>query len=266
MGKIDRAVDEIHRMDHIASRDQWVNSLHPLVKFVVAISYIWTVVSFSKYDILGLSTMAVYLFVGFTISDLSFAACLRRLKIVLPLVCIVGIANPFLDKTPVLLGTLTVRAGVISMVTLMMKGVFAVLASYLLVATTTIEKICCALRLLHVPGIMVTQILLTYRYITLLLDEVSRTTQAYALRAPGQKGIHFKAWGSLVGQLLLRSIDRAKEVYEAMVLRGYQGEFQYMRERMRLRLADAVYLIVWIAIFAALRTVPVAYLIGGLFV
>lgn len=73
---------------------------------------------------------------------------------------------------------------------LMLKGIFAVLASYLLIATTTLEQICYALQLLHVPQIMVPQVMLTGRYLTLLLAEVNRTTQAYALRAPNQKGVH----------------------------------------------------------------------------
>ncbi|GAA6410214.1 ABC transporter ATP-binding protein [Blautia hominis] len=110
------------------------------------------------------------------------------------------------------------------MITLMMKGVFTVLASYLLIATTSIEKLCYVFRLLHIPKILVTQILLTYRYITVLLGEVNRITQAYSLRAPKQKGVHFKVWGSLSGQLLLRSMDRATMVYESMTLRGYNGE------------------------------------------
>ena len=109
------------------------------------------------------------------------------------------------------------------MVTLMIKGIYSVLAAYLLIATTSIEKICYALRLLHIPAILVTQVLLTYRYNTVLLEEANRMTQAYSLRAPNQKGVHFKVWGTLAGQLLLRSMDRANEVYEIMTLRGYQG-------------------------------------------
>ena len=43
-----------------------------------------------------------------------------------------------------------------------------------------LKQICYALQLLHVPRIMVTQVMLTGRYLTLLLAEVNRTTQAYA--------------------------------------------------------------------------------------
>ena len=148
------------------------------------------------------------------------------------------------------------------MFTLMLKGMFAVLASYLLVATTTLEQICYALQLLHVPRIIVTQIMLTGRYLTLLLAEVNRSTQAYALRAPKQKGVHYKVWGSLTGQLLLRSIDRSNELYESMTLRGYAGDFSYLGAQTRMRWQDGVYLSLWCVVFAVLRKVPVILLVG----
>ena len=52
MSKIGNAIYEIHHMDILSSRDQWVNHLHPLVKFVLTVLYITTVVSFSKYDVI----------------------------------------------------------------------------------------------------------------------------------------------------------------------------------------------------------------------
>lgn len=149
------------------------------------------------------------------------------------------------------------------MMTLMMKGVFSVLASYLLIATTGIEKICYAMRLLHIPSVIVTQILFTYRYITVLLEEANRMMQAYALRAPNQKGVHYKVWGSLAGQLLLRSMDRAGEVYESMCLRGYKGEFCY-KNRIKWKKKDCLYLIIWLGILIFLRMVPVMEAAGNL--
>ena len=187
MSKIRNAIYEIHHMDTMASKDQWVNRIHPLVKFVLTIVYIATVVSYDKYDIIGLAGMVVYPLAMFILAELSFKDSLKRLRVVLPLVCVIGIFNPFFDRIPVEIGGLTIHAGVISMITLMIKGVFTVLASYLLIATTSIEKLCYAFRLIHISKILVTQILLTYRYITVLLEEVNRITQAYALRAPNQK-------------------------------------------------------------------------------
>lgn len=264
MSKIGNAIHEIHHIDTLASKDQWVNRLHPLVKFIITISYIVAVVSFQKYDVTGLVGMVIYPIAGFILSELSFWDSVKRLRLVLPLICFLGILNPFFDKNYVLIAGMQISAGVLSMITLILKGVFSVLASYLLIATTSVDKLCYAFRMLHIPKAMVTQFMLTYRYITFLLEEVDRITQAYALRAPKQKGIHFKVWGSLTGQLLLRSMDRANNVYESMLLRGYKGDYRYMRERLAVRPQDIVYLLFWLGIIVLFRAYPVILIIGNL--
>ena len=150
------------------------------------------------------------------------------------------------------------------MLTLVIKGILSVLASYLLIATTTIEKICYALRIIHVPSIIVTQIMLMYRYISMLIGEAERITKAYSLRAPGQKGIHFKVWGSLAGQLLLRSIDKAETVYDSMCLRGFNGEFYYS-ENQKFAMSDIIYFVVWIIILLIFRFVTIVRAAGYFF-
>ena len=252
-------------MDSLSARDQWVNQIHPLVKLVLTVIYIVVLVSFQKYDVAGVVGMMVYPLAVFLLADLSFGKCIRRLKIVLPLVCFIGILNPLFDKNFFLINGMKVSAGFLSMITLILKGVFSVLASYLLIATTSIDKICYALRLLHVPKAIVTQFMLMYRYITVLLEETDRITQAYMLRAPHQKGVHFKAWGSLAGQLLLRSMDRANDVYESMMLRGYSGDYLYLIGQTVFRWKDFGYLLFWIAVFFLLRKYPVILLAGNLF-
>lgn len=264
MSKIGDAIYEIHSMDTLASRDQWVNQIHPLVKFLLSVIYIVTVVSFHKYDVIGLAGMMVYPLAVFILTDLSFIDSIKRLRMVLPLICLVGILNPFLDKNVVFIAGIQMSAGVLSMVSLILKGVFSVLASYLLIATTSVDKLCYAFGLLHIPKPIVTQFMLTYRYVTVLLEEVNRITQAYALRAPNQKGIHFKVWGSLAGQLLLRSIDRASAVYESMLLRGYEGDYRYLRENHTIRLGDIIYLLFWLGIIVLFRLYPVLLIVGNL--
>ena len=77
------------------------------------------------------------------------------------------------------------------------------------------------------PKLLTALLLLTYRYVEVLLEQAGIMTTAYHLRAPGQKGIAVSAWGSFLGQLLLRSMDRAEDLYESMELRGFTGEFYY---------------------------------------
>lgn len=262
MSKIGQAVHEIHVMDQLAARDQWVNKVHPLVKLVLTISYLVTLVSFSKYDVMGVTGMIVYPMALFLLTELSFSDSLRRLRVVLPLVCLIGLFNPVFDRQILMIGDLPVRAGFLSMFTLIWKGVLSVLASYLLIATTSMEKICYAMRMIRIPRIIVTQIMLMYRYLTVLLEEADRMTQAYQLRAPGQKGIHFRVWGSLVGQLLLKSMDRAGNVYESMLIRGYDGEYGYMGEQIRIAWTDICYFLFWMILFLIFRRWPVMLLAG----
>ncbi len=266
MDKLSQAQSELREMDALAAADSPVHRLHPLCKLLVTICYIVTVVSFPKYDFTGLVVMVLYPVFLFQAAFIPVRTCFYKLRVVLPLVCAVGLVNPFLDHTPLMqLGSLTLTGGVVSMVTLMMKGVFSLMASFLLIATTPIDSLCAALRTLHVPGILVTLLLLTYRYIGVMLEEVTVMTEAYKLRAPGQKGIHISAWGSFLGQLLLRSMDRAQELYNSMLLRCFRGEFFYADVK-PCRLSGIVFTLVCLAAFACARWIDIPSLLGSLFV
>ena len=266
MDHLSNAQTELREMDTLAAADSPVHRLHPLYKLLVTIFYIAVVVSFPKYNITGLMVMLLYPVLMFQAANIPVRLCFYRLRIVLPLVCAVGIANPFLDHTPMLyLGNCLITGGVISMLTLMLKGVFSLMASFLLIATTPMDTLCAALRKIHVPSVLVTLLLLTYRYIGVMLNEVSVMTQAYKLRAPGQKGIHISAWGSFLGQLLLRSMDRAAELYNSMCLRGFRGEFYYAQAP-RCHISDVVFAICCSSALLVARFINVAALLGNLFV
>ena len=263
MNKMQKAIRELAEMDELAARSSPIHTLHPLAKLIATIAYIVVTLSFDKYDLGGLVPMVLWPILLFQISGIDVKSCFFKLRIVLPLVMAVGLFNPFFDKTVVLkLGNLAVTGGSLSMLTLMLKGLFCLMASFLLMATTPIDNLCAALRQLHVPKMLVTLLLLTYRYVGVMTEELAVMTDAYHLRAPGQKGIHISAWGSFLGQLLLRSMDRAQELYSSMFLRGYHQHFHYADIK-PFRKRDALYMIVCIAVFLLLRTVKVAELLGG---
>lgn len=253
MGKISSALYEIHELDEMAEKNTRLNEVHPLVKLTITVVYITCVVSFHKYNLFGLLPFLLYPLVVFNLAEISIKSCFKKLRVVLPLICFIGLFNPFFDHIPLYrIGSLVISGGMISMLTLIIKGTFALVASFLLIATTGIERICYALKLLRLPSIIVTQILLTYRYITLLLKEANAVFQAYSLRAPNEKGVRYKVWGSLLGQLLFRSIDRAGNLYDSMLLRGFTGEFYYARTQ-KSSGTDYGYLFLWLGIFLALR-------------
>lgn len=263
---MEKALHELHEMDELAAGDSPIHHLSPLAKFLTTIVYIIVTVSFHKYDLSGLAVMVLWPILLFSISGIPVRTCFYKLRIILPLVMAVGLFNPFFDRTVMLtLGTVPVTGGVISMITLMMKGVFCLMASFLLIATTPIDTLCAALRKLHIPSMLVTLLLLTYRYVGVMTEELANMTNAYHLRAPGQKGIHISAWGSFLGQLLLRSMDRAQELYSSMMLRGYHDHFHYAAVP-PFRWKDLCYTLGWTAVFILLRYVDVAQWMGNLLV
>ena len=266
MNKAEQALRELHEMDALAAGESPVHALCPLAKFFATIAYIVVVVSFDKYDFAGLVPMVLWPVLLFEFSGIPVSTCFHKLRFVLPLVLAVGLFNPLFDRAPYLtLGGVAVSGGVVSMVTLMCKGAFCLMASFLLMATTRIDALCAALRRLRVPGMILTLLLLTYRYVGVMTEEVAIMTDAYKLRAPGQKGVHYTAWGSFLGQLLLRSMDRAEELYAAMRLRGFHDHFHYAGATPCAG-KDAAYLLTCVAVFVVLRFVNVAALLGSLLV
>ena len=257
---------EMKDMDMLAAQTSMVHSLNPLSKLLVTLCYIMAVVSFPKYNLSGLMPMILYPVLMYQLAGIPVSLCFVKLKVGLPLVCAVGIVNPFFDDTPVLqIGNVVISGGILSMLTLMLKGIFSLMASFLLIATTSIDSVCAALRKVHVPDMMVTLLLLTYRYVGMMIEEVGVMYDAYMLRAPGQKGIHVSAWGSFLGQLLLRAMDRGEELYNSMLLRGYCGEFPHAAFAPFNR-NSGIYSVLCIISFWILRTVNLAELLGAFFV
>lgn len=253
MGKITNAMNEIHELDELAEKNTKIHQVHPLIKLIITVFYITCVVSFEKYNLLGLIPMVLYPVIVFRLSEIPIKTCFKKMRVVLPLICFVGIWNPLFDHIPVMqIGNFMITGGMISMITIMIKGIYALMASFLLIATTGMEGICYGLRILHVPNIIVTQMLLSYRYIFLLMEEANAVFEAYSLRAPKEKGVKYKVWGSLLGQLLFRSIDRAGNLYESMLLRGFNGNFKYVNTK-KCKGIDYSYLCLWLIIILALK-------------
>ena len=262
MNKMEKALSELGQMDELAVRESPVHDLNAGAKILSTVVYILIVMSFDKYDLSGLVPMVLWPVLLFQMSGIPVRTCFYKLRIVLPLVMAVGLFNPLFDRDIMLrIGTIGVSGGTISMITLMLKGVFCLMASFLLVATTPFDSICAALSRIHVPGILVTLLLLTYRYVGVMTEELAVMTDAYHLRAPGQKGIHISAWGSFLGQLLLRSMDRAQELYSSMLLRGFHQHFHYAPVR-PFKSRDAVFLLLSIAFFILVRYFDISQLVG----
>jgi cobalt/nickel transport system permease protein len=90
--------------------------------------------------------------------------------------------------------------------------------------TTTISRLCAGLKWFRVPNTIIELLAFIYRYIFLLLDEVSTmwVAQKSRLGHYSWKKI-IKSFGALGGMLIIRAFERSERTYEAMRARGYEG-------------------------------------------
>ncbi|MFA7437708.1 cobalt ECF transporter T component CbiQ [Castellaniella sp.] len=107
------------------------------------------------------------------------------------------------------------------------KVTASVLLISLLFASVEVLSLGAALRGLHVPEMLVRLFVAVVRYLGLIQSEFRRLHESMRARAfVPRSGRHtWRSYGYLLGMLLVRAMERAERVEEAMRLRGYSGRF-----------------------------------------
>jgi cobalt/nickel transport system permease protein len=152
--------------------------------------------------------------------------------------------------------------GFIRFISIMVRAWLSIQAAILLTATTTFPDLAHGLRHLRVPLILIAILSFMYRYLFVLSEEAERLLQARAARSariPGTKSppIFWRAKnaGNMVGQLFLRSYERSDRVYNAMVARGFKGQFLTFRPHVMDR-SDWLYMIEIFLILVVIQLIP----------
>ena len=122
--------------------------------------------------------------------------------------------------------------GLIRFSSILIRSWLSVQMAILLTATTKFPDLAHGLRHLGAPLLLIAIISFMYRYLFVLNDEAVRLIRARTARSAriaGHKNTSIfwraKVAGNMVGQLFLRSYDRSDRVYNAMLARGFRGEF-----------------------------------------
>ena len=111
MSKITGTISEIHKLQEQAQLSTPLTSLHPLAKLLMTMAYIITLMSLGKYALFKLLVLTSYPLLGFYWGRISLSQALWRLRLILPLVACVGIANPLFDTHIIYWGDFASRAG-----------------------------------------------------------------------------------------------------------------------------------------------------------
>ena len=105
----------------------------------------------------------------------------------------------------------------------------SVLTVVVLLGSVEAMRLGAALHSLRVPEPIVRLFVLTVRYLSVIGGEARRLQEAMRARAfrAGSNRHTWRSYGNLVGMLLVRALDRAQRVEEAMLCRGFSGRFPW---------------------------------------
>ncbi|RNC71027.1 MAG: cobalt ECF transporter T component CbiQ [Desulfuromonadales bacterium] len=264
MAHIETALRDLNRLDLLAGGDSAIHRLDPRAKVLVVLVFLVTVVSFGRYEVSALIPFAVFPMVMVAAGGLPPGILGRKLLVVLSFAAVVGLFNPLFDRATLMtIGPVAVSGGWVSFISIILRAMLTVSAALVLVAVTGFAGICMALERFGVPQAFVLQLLFLYRYIFVLGDEGARMTRARELRSFGGRGMGLKAYGALVGSLLLRTWNRAERIHMAMLSRGFRGEF-HVRRTSRFGRGELLFTAGWCSIFMLLRFINVPHLVGAL--
>jgi cobalt/nickel transport system permease protein len=261
---IDRALRHVYTLDDLARRTTALGQVDARAKVLAVFAILVTAASFGPYQLLRPLPLVIPLVAGMALGEVPARVVLFRLALASPLALFVGIWNPLFDPAPMLrLGPLVLSAGWVSFLCVVERFAIAFAAVLVLIATTGFDQMAAALGRLGMPRVLVTQLLLLYRYAFVLGAEASRMLRAHALRAPDRPRPTWRTLRSLLGELLVRSVGRAERVHTAMLCRGFDGELR-RPGRSRFGPGAAVLVLGCVAFCALVRCMDVPRWLGWL--
>ena len=252
---------EIGTMDELGRMDTPAHRLDARAKAIVTFAFIAIVMSFPRYAISALTPFLLYPTALISWGRIPPRHILKKMLIAAPFALIIGIFNPLMDHQPMAaIGPIVITGGWLSFASIMLRFALTVGAALALVACTGMYRLAAGLEQLGVPRVFVVQLLFLYRYLFVVADEGVKMVRGVELRSAWVSHMRLRVYGSLVGHLLIRSLDRAERIHRAMVAQGFSGEVRVLRNSSFGR-AECSFVCGWLIFFLVARLWNLA---GGL--
>jgi cobalt/nickel transport system permease protein len=213
-------------IDQYSHLNSWVHRWQTSLKLISLLALIFAfafVKSLWLLPIISLITIFLY-----SSSKLPLDFLIQKLRY--PGFFIIGVVIflPFVSGETVIfsLGNwLTLKQeGCLSLVLIVTRFLCILTLSLVLFGTTPFVNNIKSLRSLGLSPILVDLILLSYRYLeefATMLATMERAVKLRGFQNQGFKRRNLKILADLMGTLLVRSYEKSKRVYQAMILRGY---------------------------------------------
>lgn len=262
ISRLQKAILVINAGQLPAVPDSHIADIDPRALIAVTIFYLVVMLSVPLASAGMLIWFAAYPIVTAPLAHVAYERVFAKSLYLLPLIVVIGIFNPIYDHvTAFTVMGVDISRGWVTFISIIIRGLLSVQALLLLVHVAGFNKICDGLRGFHLPEALVTQLLMAYRYLGVLLAEVLSMQNARVARSYGRRSYPLSMWGPFVGQLLLRSLERSRRIHVAMLARGFDGSLT-VSNPVKWHVADTLYCLIWITVIGAMRLLDLSSFIS----
>ncbi|MEF2074810.1 cobalt ECF transporter T component CbiQ [Consotaella aegiceratis] len=222
-----------------------LDALDPRARLLAALAAVLTAVALHSSPVLVV--MLVLTFAAAPLAGLSPRRLVGRMAHIEGFLVLLALLLPFtVDGTTLAqIGPLTIsRSGLERAIVLLLRANLSILTLFILLSGLEPVRFAHALAKLGVPVKLVHLILFSARYVTVIGGETARLSDALRARAfrPGTSLHTLRTLAHFTGQILVRALERAERVDEAMRCRAFDGRFALVSD-LQARPRDGLFLV-----------------------
>ena len=198
-------------LDRYSRIDSPIHRLPAMAKLWTSFCIIVVIISIPLRFPLLLACMGALLFVVLFLSRIPLLFIVKRLL--------------FLETFTIGIALLTLLRpnGAVEFFSIFTRSTLCLITVILLSNSTPYSELLNAMKRLKFPALILTILALMYRYIFVLIDEMERMVRARESRSfTSTRMSKWMVLASLIGQLFIRSTERAERIYAAMSARGWK--------------------------------------------
>jgi len=212
--------------------NSFLHQADPRGKVFCAFLLVCAIAILHRLSAAGVALIAGCLFVR--LAHLSGARIIKRLLMVNTFIAFLWLFLPFSVPGKVIFsiwkwGATVEGIELAILITAKCNAILLVIISF--VATTPIPQLGFALTRLRIPEKLILLMLIGYRYLSVIQEEYDRLLEAAKIRCfvPKNNMRTYRTYAYLLAMVLVRSYERGVTVYQAMLLRGFNGKFHCLQ-------------------------------------
>lgn len=243
--------------EKFAEGSSYLHRLDPRMKLII--TFIMAFITAVGNNTIMLIQVLVLAIIFLLIARLNLRSVFKQLCIVNFFIILIWLIIPFTYPGETLLQIgpfIASKEGIIYAAKITLRSNAIMLIIITLLSTSTISSLIHAMNHLYLPDKLIYLFFFVYRYLHVIKREYDRLYNAMLIRAFKPKtNLHtYKSYAYLTAMLLIRSYERSKKVYEAMLCRGFKGKF-YMFDDLEFSRYDLSFSVIclifmiWLIIF-----------------